>query len=449
MSKTSCKTPKGTIDLDGDQYLLIDYLKKEAEVLFQEFGGQFLETPVFERTDVLTSKLGEENLKEIYSIQNREDIDQEEKMEEKKKDKTKKEELSLRFDLTVPLVRYLILNKIEKLKSARIGKVYRRDDSSHLQLRYREFYQADFDWVGYPVGLPEVEVFSLIELFMKRIGIDDYQIFYNYRENLSSIYQLADIPKNMTMSISSSIDKLDKKPWEEIAQELTDKGLNKDQLFKLKELLDQNYLDPNLEIVQKMITSPKSVFQASLARGLDYYTGLIYEIKIGGIESRSVGGGGRYDRLVKDMGGSLIPILGLSFGLSRLVTFLTEEKKEMILKKKKKEKLKIWIHNLPFCSTEEYQEFRLKKIQLANQLREWGYIVEYNYSKKKLTMEINYCLPLQFDLMVLLGGNEYQDGYYVIKKILNENKDKDQEQEQTQENVKFEDLKEYLNQNIN
>jgi histidyl-tRNA synthetase len=171
IKKENLKIPKGTIDLSGDDYLLIDYLKNQAKKLFHRYGGQFLETPIFERKEVLLSKIGQDTQKEIYLIQN-----SEEKEQLETEGKTKKEELALRFDLTVPLVRYVIENKVEKLKSSRIGKVYRHDDFSHLRLRYREFYQADFDFVGYPYGLPEIESLMMVEEYLDLLEISDYKI---------------------------------------------------------------------------------------------------------------------------------------------------------------------------------------------------------------------------------------------------------------------------------
>lgn len=438
-----CKKPKGTIDLFGNDLVLINYLQEQARNLFTNYGGQFLETPIFEKKGVLEAKIGQDNQKEIYVIAN-----QEQNNDDNKEKTTQKEELALRFDLTVPLVRHLIENKIEKIKSSRIGKVYRRDDSSHLQLRYREFYQADFDFVGYPVGLPEIEVLMMIEDYMKLLEIDDYQIIYNYRQNLSAIYKLSGIDKSKEITVSSSIDKLDKKDWEKVKSELLDKEISLESLDKLKSFLDSNYLDSSLSKEEEIIKNLKEkndriIFNSSLARGLDYYTGIIFEVKLLDSPSRSVGGGGRYDRLVKDMGGALVPNLGFSFGLSRLVTFLSDEKKEKILREHYQKKLKIWIHNLPIGSSSEYSEMRQKKIELAQELRSKGYIVEYNYSKKKLTMEINYCLPLGFNLIIILGGDEYKEGCFVVKKIVQQ-AEEGQEQEQPQEKIQFNKLDNFL-----
>jgi histidyl-tRNA synthetase len=301
------KGPKGTKDLVGDEFRRIQMLIDTATSLFQKNGGIPLDTPVFERTDVLLGKYGEEaETKLIYKLADQGG-----------------EDLSLRYDLTIPFVRYVKENGIVKMRRYAIGKVYRRDQPNPGQGRFREFYQADFDILGGKQEgmLAELTLLSIAAEFMRKLKLN-YKILLNDVRNLQTILETnLQIPN--WRRITPVIDKLDKQSFDSLRSEFLaiDSSLDLD---KLKEaLLHPSPVDPrtvaDFVLLQEMASvfhfADKLVFTNTLARGLDYYTGFIWEIKIDGVDS-TVSAGGRYDTLLK------APTVGLSLGISRLASVI-------------------------------------------------------------------------------------------------------------------------------
>jgi histidyl-tRNA synthetase len=301
------KVPKGTKDLFGVDYKRIQTLSRIAEDLFQENGGVPLETPVFERTDVLLGKYGDEaETKLIYKLADQGG-----------------EDLSLRYDLTIPFVRYVKENGIQKIRRYAIGKVYRRDQPNASQGRFREFYQADFDIVGGKQEgmLTEATLLHIAAEFMSKMKLN-YKIFINDVRNLQTILETK-LGISNWRRITPIIDKMDKQSFESLKQEFLNADATLD-LDALKEALlnpipydTRTMADFTLlkEFAEVFGFADRLVFTNTLARGLDYYTGFIWEIKVEGIES-SVSAGGRYDNLLQ------IPTAGISLGLSRLADII-------------------------------------------------------------------------------------------------------------------------------
>jgi histidyl-tRNA synthetase len=301
------KVAKGTKDLAGEDYSRIQTLISMATELFQQNGGIPLDTPVFERTDVLLGKYGEEaETKLIYKLADQGG-----------------EDLSLRYDLTIPFIRYVKENGIVKMRRYAIGKVYRRDQPNPGQGRFREFYQADFDILGGKQDgmLVEGTLLHIVSQFLNKLNLK-YRILINDVRNLQTMLE-TNLGLANWKRITPIIDKLDKQSFESLTPEFLAIEPSLD-LVAFKKILfepipyDQRTLT-DFTRLQEIATvfgfADRLVFTNTLARGLDYYTGFIWEVKIEGVDS-SVSAGGRYDTLLK------APTVGISVGISRLATLV-------------------------------------------------------------------------------------------------------------------------------
>lgn len=336
--------------------------------VFKRHGGVTIDTPVFELREILAGKYGEDS-KLIYDLADQGG-----------------EICSLRYDLTVPFARFLAMNKdITNIKRYHIAKVYRRDQPAMTKGRMREFYQCDFDIAGtYDPMVPDAEVLRIICEVFEGLGWNGaYTIKMNHRKILDGIFQVCGVPEDKIRPISSAVDKLDKLPWADVRKEMTEeKGLDGEVADRIgewvvlkgkHELLEKLRNDPALSANASMQQGIADIgllfdyleafgalervsFDLGLARGLDYYTGLIYEVVTEGSapESKaaaeggaarapapkkkskgddddrsndptvgvgSVAAGGRYDNLVGMFSGkSQIPCVGISFGVDRIVS---------------------------------------------------------------------------------------------------------------------------------
>ncbi|CAH0759308.1 unnamed protein product [Diatraea saccharalis] len=314
--KFTLKTPKGTRDYNPQQMTIRNNVLQKIVAVFKRHGAECIDTPVFELKDVLTGKYGEDS-KLIYDLKDQGG-----------------EILSLRYDLTVPLARYLAMNKINTLKRYHIAKVYRRDNPAMTKGRYREFYQCDFDIAGqYDPMVPDAECLKAVTEILNSLDIGKYVLKVNHRRLLDGMFEACGVPNDKFRSTCSTVDKLDKSPWEEVRTEMiNEKGVSPEAADRIgeyvrlnggAELVDKLLKDEKLSKVSAAIEGlegikllleycvlfgiqDKILFDLSLARGLDYYTGVIYEavltepIKIGNEEQTvgSIAGGGRYDNLV-------------------------------------------------------------------------------------------------------------------------------------------------------
>lgn len=343
--------------------------------VFKRHGAVTIDTPVFELKEILSGKYGEDS-KLIYDLADQGG-----------------EICSLRYDLTVPFARWLAMNReVQSIKRYHIAKVYRRDQPAMTKGRMREFYQCDFDIAGtYDAMLPDAEIVKITTEIFTGLGWDGrYTIKLNHRKILDGIFQVCGVPDDKIRTISSAVDKLDKLPWADVRKEMTEeKGLDgeiadkigeyvvlkgqTDLLTKLKadeKLMANESMKAGLADMDLLFSYLKSFdalsnvsFDLSLARGLDYYTGLIYEVVTEGSapgsapvtlattsaataappkpskkpskakgadgeEDRSndpsvgvgsVAAGGRYDNLVGMFSGkNQIPCVGISFGVDRI-----------------------------------------------------------------------------------------------------------------------------------
>lgn len=333
------KIAKGTRDYLPEQMMIRDQAFQIIRRVFKSHGAVEIDTPVFELKDTLTGKYGEDS-KLIYDL-----ADQGGEL------------LALRYDLTVPFARFLSLNAVGNIKRFHIGKVYRRDQPQLSKGRYREFYQCDFDIAGtYGRMVPDAECLCVATEILSSLPIGNFGIKLNHRRLLDAILDLSGVPADKFRTICSAVDKLDKEPWSEVKREMVeDKGLaegvadkigvfvvQKGEPWAMYKALMENAVFGEHKGALEALEDLRTVFEyleamgklqyisfdLSLARGLDYYTGIIYEAVCmnGNTQVGSIGGGGRYDNLVSmfQEAGKITPCVGVSVGIERVFTLMEE-----------------------------------------------------------------------------------------------------------------------------
>lgn len=305
------QTLKGFRDFLPKEKRQRDVVAKKIRDTFELFGFEPLETPTLEYADLLLGKYGEEADKLVYTFTDRGG-----------------REVGLRYDQTVPTARVLAQyqNDLPKMfRRYQMQNVFRGDNPQ--KGRSREFTQCDIDIFGTKSEIADAEVLAATYLAYKTIGFSGIKILINSREVLSRALEPFASEKISINSIIQTIDKMDKKSEEEILDELSRKGSSEPK--SILESVRNVQMDDNLAEVVRLAISlgvPQEALEFSpyIARGLDYYTGMIFEVKILGYDSGSVGGGGRYDRLIKDLSGMDIPAVGMAFGFDRTVEAASE-----------------------------------------------------------------------------------------------------------------------------
>ncbi|KAI4911564.1 hypothetical protein J4E90_006380 [Alternaria incomplexa] len=424
------KVPKGTRDWTGEDAALRDNLFQTVTEVFKRHGATTLDTPVFELKEILSGKYGEDS-KLIYDLQDQGG-----------------ELCSLRYDLTVPLARWLAMNpSVQSFKRYQIAKVYRRDQPAMTKGRMREFYQCDFDIAGsYDAMIPDAEVLKIATDVFDALKWDSYTIKINHRKILDGMFKAAGVKAELIRPISSAVDKLDKLPWSEVKQEMETKGLPADIADKIGEWVQRkggddiiDYLKTNETLSQSEDVSQgvremeqlfsyldafgarkRISFDLSLARGLDYYTGLIYEVITEGSAPRvkgqqqeigvgSVAAGGRYDGLVGMFSGKPIPCVGISFGIDRIISIMKARGQST-------QRAKDVDAFVAAFGGKGFTGLLTERMQVAQELWAAGIKAEFSYKlKPKLPQQFKQAEVAGVPLLVILGEDELKDGKVKIK----------------------------------
>lgn len=342
----SKKPVTGMKDILPQEMEIRDYVIRIIKETYARFGFTSIETPCMENIENLTSKQGGENEKLIFKV-----LKRGEKLNlETAKDETDLADLGLRYDLTVPLVRFYSNNSASlasPFKALQIGPVWRADRPQRG--RYRQFYQCDIDILGEPTNLAEIELITATTTCLGRLGFEDFEIRINERRILKAMAAYAGFAEDSYDEVFIILDKMDKIGLEGVEEDLANHGFEKSSidrylgLFKGLENNKENgleyiaselgdYLDADVkQWLDEIIVSVNAtkaakfevVFDPTLVRGMSYYTGTIFEIAIpqfGG----SCGGGGRYDKMVGKFTGQDAPACGFSIGFERIVLLLLE-----------------------------------------------------------------------------------------------------------------------------
>lgn len=341
----SKKPVTGMRDILPEEMQIRDYVISVIKETYGKFGFTSIETPCVENIANLTNKQGGDNEKLIFKILKRgEKLNVAEATTEESV-----VDSGLRYDLTVPLVRYYSNNAANlpsPFKALQMGNVWRADRPQRG--RYRQFMQCDIDIFGEPTNLAEIELILATTTTLGKLGFQGFEIRINDRQILKAMAAYSGFPEESYDSVFITLDKMDKIGLEGVEQELLEKGFGGESVDKyltlyrelekqengvayLAETL-QGVLEPSVaEGLQEIIDSVtvtkaadfKMVFDATLVRGMSYYTGTIFEIALPGFGG-SCGGGGRYDKMVGKFTGNDVPACGFSIGFERIVLLLTE-----------------------------------------------------------------------------------------------------------------------------
>jgi len=426
-------TPKGTRDFSSDQIVKRNYILKILVDSFKYFNYSEIQTPSFETLNTLTGKYGgdEDNL--MFKI-----ISSGEKVKKADIDALKKGELNnfsnsisdkaLRYDLTVPLARYVsqnLNNLIFPFKRYQTQLVWRAERPQ--KGRYREFLQCDADIIGESTYLQVVESIQLCDMIFEKLGFKKLKLKINDRRILEDIAKKIGV-KNFN-EFAIIIDKIDKIGLDEVIIKLKEKGIKDDsinilkdffslnespqiKIEKIKNNIDSNSFEELSNIISALSKTKLNVieidFDISLARGLSYYTGIILEVSSpDSISIGSIAGGGRYDDLIQSGSNDNLSGFGLSFGFDRIYLILEE--------------LNLFPDNINNEKTFLFINFDNNKseeiLDSITNLRYQGIICELYPSNVKIKKQLDYANKKNFDFVVLIGEDEIKNDSFVLKNM--------------------------------
>ncbi|KAK2595731.1 hypothetical protein N8I77_013756 [Diaporthe amygdali] len=429
-AQAQLKTPKGTLDFIGFEVKLRKHIFQILSEIFERHGGQELDTPVFELKEIFSGKYGEDS-KLIYDLQDQGG-----------------ELCSLRYDLTVPFARWLAMNtNFPQVSRYQIAKVYRRDQPAISRGRYREFYQCDYDIAGkYEPMITDAEILLIIVEAFQGLKMD-IKIKINHRRILDGIFAVAGVPEEKLRPISSAVDKLDKLPWDEVKREMVEqKGLPESVADEIGHLVRScGTLDETLGLLRanENLTANEDVkagiddmsllssylqayeiadtvsFDLSLARGLDYYTGMIFEVVTSLLDIKedkkdkqpevgSIAAGGRYDDLVGMYYDRDVPCVGVSFGVERIYTILNAR-----MPKKKGESVMAQDFDV-YVVAAGGGGFLLERMAICGQLTKAGVRAAF-LRKAKPSLRSQFNAAEKAPLTVIVGPDELAAGNVRLK----------------------------------
>ncbi|MCG2686444.1 histidine--tRNA ligase, partial [Candidatus Parcubacteria bacterium] len=391
------------------------FVLRTLRAVFESFGFEPLETPSLEYSTTLLGKYGAEADKLVYTLQDR-----------------GKRDVGLIYDLTVPIARVLATSQNEiklPFKRYQIQRVWRAEKPQ--KGRYREILQCDVDTFGVASPLADAEIIAVIYTALKKLGFEKFTINVNSRKTLFNLLKSGGLEiKEKQLSILRTIDKQDKKSKEAIEEELRNKGLEKDAAALVLETIKKATPDAELEqvidLAEHLGVGPEYIkFAPTLVRGLDYYTGPIFETVLEEPKIGSITGGGRYDNLIEQLGGPDTPAVGTSFGLDRICDAITELG---LLKERKKPTTQVLVTIWP------EEKRRLKSattktvgggnsalqcaLSLTNRLRAQNIDCEmYLNPSAKLDKQLKYADRKGIPFVVIAGPEEIKAGKLTLKNM--------------------------------
>ncbi len=398
---------KGTRDFLPSQMVKRAYLVDTIRKVFERFGFDPLETPAIERWETLSGKYGEEGERLIYRFQDRGG-----------------RELGLRYDLTVPLARVVAMypHLPKPFKRYQIQPVWRAEKPQ--KGRFREFVQCDVDIVGSSDMLADAEIIAVVYAALTELGLQGFKIKINNRKVIRGMIEVAGAPIEQELDIARAIDKLDKIGVEGVRKELEQRQIDKAVIERILDIMTLRGSDESvfaaaekvlgtseaaLEGLQELrqvfeyldlLEVPTGVYELdlSLVRGLDYYTGPVFETVMEQPKIGSIMGGGRYDRLIGIFTGQDIPATGTSIGLDRLVTVMdeldawpiqTETRTEVLVVRFDPELTPLYLH-------------------ITQTLRKSGFNTDFYTGKKNLRGQLGYAKDRGIPVVILIGSDEAQ-----------------------------------------
>lgn len=410
------KTLPGFMELLPNEQILFNKMKDIIRESYEEYGFVPLNTPIIEDAQVLLAKAGGETEKQIYRFNKGEN------------------DLALRFDLTVPLAKY-VTEYYDKLsfpfRRYQIGKVYRGEKAQRG--RYREFYQCDIDIIGDGKLsiINDAEIPSIIYNTFKKLGFDEFTICINNRKILNGLFKSLGLTEK-SQEILRIIDKIDKIGKEKVKEELANQiqeenliiimkflsidGTNQEKITQLEELgiKDEVFQEGLMELKQVLklignfgVPEDNVKLDLTIARGLDYYTGTVYETFLNKYRSMgSICSGGRYDNLTEYYTNRKMPGVGISIGLSRLFFQLMDND---IISAEKESIVKALIVSM----TDNYEYCA----NVAVKLREAGIKVQVNFEEQKLGKKFKYADNINVEYVIIIGEDEIESKQVTLKNM--------------------------------
>jgi len=435
--------PKGTRDFSASEMVKRNHIFSTISSVFKKYGYQEIQTPTMENLSTLTGKYGDEGDKLIFKVLNSGDF-----LSNVPTDKlathnsqiitSEISEKALRYDLTVPFARYVVMHRNEisfPFKRFQIQPVWRADRPQ--KGRYREFYQCDADVVGSESLINEAEFVLIYHEALSKLGLKDFTVKINNRKILSGIAEIIGKPE-LIVDMTVAIDKLDKIGFEGVTKELIERGFTNSDIEKLKPIIalkgsNEEKLNSLRSVLAASETGLKGISEIetifsylarlsilntqysilnleldiTLARGLNYYTGAIFEVKTNEVAMGSIGGGGRYDDLTGMFGLSDLTGVGISFGADRIYDVLEELK---LFPESASEGTKVLISNFD-SAAENYA------LPLLQQLRNAGISAEIYPSSAKLKKQMSYADDKKIPFVILIGSEEMETGLLSLKNM--------------------------------
>jgi histidyl-tRNA synthetase len=432
MSANKPSIPKGMRDFNSDVMQKRNYIFETVKTVFECYGYAPIETPAMENINTLTGKYGDEGDRLIFKVLNSGDYLAKANLEGSTSSNSFSKQITakgLRYDLTVPFARFVVQNRNEitfPFKRYQMQNVWRADRPQRG--RYREFFQCDADVVGTDSLLCEVELVQLYDDVFSRLKIPNVNISINNRKVLSGMVELMGA-SDLFDSVVIALDKLNTIGLDKVKEELLSKGikseafsvldvfLNTKNIFDISSLLDKSDIGKKgLEELQFVIDNitrlglqtANLVFDITLARGLDYYTGCILEVEADDVQIGSIGGGGRYDDLTSNFGLKDISGVGVSFGIDRIYLVMEE--------------LDLFPEDLETSTQIMFVNFGLEEsaycLPLLKQLREKGISSELYPTLDKMKKQMNYANNKGVQFVVLVGEDEIKSRSLTVKDMI-------------------------------
>jgi len=399
--KIQPRVPRGMRDVLPQKMLLRQFVFGAVEKIFQRFGFEPLQTPVLELSETLMGKYGEDAEKLIYDAKHREG----------------KEDLSLRYDLTVPLTRVVAMypELVKPFKRYQIAPVWRAERPQ--KGRYREFYQCDADIVGSKSMLADAEIVTMIYAVLNELGFKSFVTKINNRKILVGIGQFAGVPNELLGGLYSAIEKLDKIGNAGVRDELGKNQIPGDVIDRIMNLIaipsgafgELRELLGNIPIAMQGLDELEQLatylelpttnyaFDFSMVRGLAYYTGPIYETVVVEPKIGSLTGGGRYDELIGLFSNQSVPVTGTSFGIERIIDVMDELAMYPASIGRTVTQVLVTVFNRDLVSA---------SIRLANQLRAQGINTELGLEFDGLGKQLKYAAAKSIPFALIIGPDE-------------------------------------------
>jgi histidyl-tRNA synthetase len=438
MASIKPSVPKGTRDFSPAEMAKRNFIFDTIKSVFRKYGYQQIETPSMENLSTLTGKYGDEGDKLMFKILNSGDylskVDPEKLTTQNSNLITSEiSEKALRYDLTVPFARYVVQHQNEitfPFKRFQVQPVWRADRPQ--KGRYREFFQCDADVVGSDSLLNEAEFILIYDEALSNLGLKDFTIKINNRKILSGIAELIDKSDNI-IDLTVAIDKLDKIGFDGVVKELLERGFTEADIEKIKPvILLQGSNEQKLQSLRSALSTSttglkgceeiETVFNylrsckiqratieldITLARGLNYYTGAIFEVKTNEVAMGSIGGGGRYDDLTGMFGLKDLTGAGISFGADRIYDVMEELN---LFPEATNQSTQVLI----CCFDKDGEQYALPLLQ---QLRSQNINTELYPAGAKIKKQMDYANNKQIPYVILIGSDEMQSGLLSFKNM--------------------------------